>query len=103
MDDDEKLSMYLEMGAVELAGMDDNGEFIFQITEKAKEIAPELWDAHEEHINRSLIQLYEEGLINVTYNDNLEAIIEMSPEGHELAKELGIIELNMHEEDIPND
>ena len=103
MNDDEKLSMYLEMGAVELAGMDESGEFIFQITEKAKEVAPELWQAHQEHVDRSLVQLYEAGLIRVTYNDNLEAIIEMSEEGHELAKELGLVEINMHEDDIPND
>ena len=103
MDDDEKLAHYIEIGAVELAGMDESGEFIFQITEKARDIAPELWEAHEEHINRSLIDLYEKGLINVTYNDDLEAVIEMSPEGHKAAKELGIIELDMHEEDIPND
>ena len=103
MDDDEKLSMYLEMGAVELAGMDEHGEFIFQITEKAKNIAPELWKAHQDHVDRSLIQLYEAGLIKVTYNDNLEATIEMSEEGHKLAKELGLVEIDMHEEDIPND
>ena len=103
MDDDEKLSMYLEMGAVELAGMDEHGEFIFQITQKAKEIAPELWRAHQDHVDRSLVQLYEAGLINVTYNDNLEAIIEMSENGHEMAKKLGLVEINMHEEDIPND
>ncbi len=103
MDDDEKLSRYMEMGAVELAGMDKDGEFIFQITEKAKDIAPELWEAHQEHVDRSLIQLYEAGLINVTYNDNLEATIEMSEEGHEMAKDLGLVEINMHEEDIPND
>ena len=103
MDDDEKLSMYLEIGAVELAGMDEHGEFIFQITEKAKNIAPELWKAHQDHVDRSLIQLYEAGLIKVTYNDNLEATIEMSEEGHKLAKELGLVEIDMHEEDIPND
>jgi len=103
MDDDEKLSRYIEIGAVELAGMDENGEFIFQITEKAKELAPELWVAHQEHVDRSLVQLYEAGLIKVTYNDNLEATIEMSEEGHEMAKELGLVEINMHEEDIPND
>ena len=95
--------MYLEMGAVELTGMDEHGEFIFQITEKAKDIAPELWNAHKEHVDRSLVQLYEAGLIKVTYNDNLEATIEMSKEGHEMAKNLGLIEINMHEEDIPND
>jgi hypothetical protein len=103
MDDNEKLSMYLEMGAVELTGMDEHGEFIFQITEKAKDIAPELWHAHKEHVDRSLVQLYEAGLIKVTYNDNLEATIEMSKEGHKMAKELGLVEIDMHEEDIPND
>ena len=103
MDDDEKLAHYIEIGAVELAGMDESGEFIFQITEKARQIAPELWEAHEEHINNSLMHLYEEGLINVTYNEDLEAVIEMSPEGHRVAKELGLIEIDMHDEDIPND
>lgn len=103
MNDEEKLSMYMEMGAVELAGMDESGEFIFQITEKAKEVAPELWHAHQEHVDSSLIQLYEAGLINVTYDDNLEATIEMSKEGHKMAKELGLVEIDMHEEDIPND
>jgi len=103
MDDDEKLSMYLEIGAVELAGMDESGEFIFQITEKAKTIAPDLWQAHQEHVDRSLVQLYEAGLIRVSYNDDLEATIEMSDEGHALAKELGLIEIDMHEDDIPND
>ena len=47
--------------------------------------------------------MYEAGLINVTYNDNLEATIEMSEEGHAMAKDLGLVEINMHEEDIPND
>ena len=103
MNDDEKLSMYIEMGAVDLAGMDENGEFIFQITEKAKEVAPELWEAHQEHVDRSLIQLYEAGLIRVTYNDDLEATIEMSEEGHALAKEMGLVEIDMNDEDIPND
>jgi hypothetical protein len=103
MNDDDKLAMYLEMGAVELSGMDEHGEFIFQITEKAKDIAPELWAAHQEHVDRSLIEMYEAGLINISYNDNLEAIIEISEEGHKMAKELGLIEVNMHEEDIPND
>jgi DNA-binding PadR family transcriptional regulator len=103
VDDDDKLAHYIEIGAVELAGMDESGEFIFQITEKAREIAPELWEAHEEHINNSLMRLYKEGLINVTYNEDLEAVIEMSPEGHRVARELGLIEIDMPDQDIPND
>ena len=102
MDNEDKMEYYLSIGAVELSGMDEDGEFIFNITEKAKILAPELWHAHEEHVNESLVSLYNKGLINVTYNDDLEAIIEMSDEGKKAAKEMGLIEMDM-DIDIPND
>ena len=96
-----KLEHYIEIGAVEMAGMDESGEFIFAITEIAKELAPELWEAHQQHVDRSLIELYNRGLINVEYDENLEAIISMTDEGKLLAKEFGIIQ--MEDGDIPND
>jgi membrane protease subunit (stomatin/prohibitin family) len=102
MDNEDKMEYYLSIGAIELAGVDQEGEFIFNITNKAKRIAPELWQAHEDHVNESLIQLYEKGLISVTYNDDLEAIIEMSDEGKTLAKEMGLIEMDI-DNNIPND
>jgi membrane protease subunit (stomatin/prohibitin family) len=102
MDNEDKMEYYLSIGAIELAGVDQEGEFIFNITNKAKRIAPELWQAHEDHVNESLVQLYEKGLISVTYNDDLEAIIEMSDEGKTLAKEMGLIEMDI-DNDIPND
>ena len=43
-EDMENLEKYIEMGAVEVAGMDENGELIFSISEKAKEI--EIGRAH---------------------------------------------------------
>ena len=96
-----KLEHYIEIGAVEMAGMDESGEFIFAITAIAKELAPELWEAHQQHVDRSLIELYNRGLINVEYDENLEAIISMTDEGKLLAKEFGIIQ--MEDGDIPND
>jgi len=43
-DDDEVLAYYLEIGVVNLEGMDENGELIYSINqEMAKEYAPELW------------------------------------------------------------
>jgi hypothetical protein len=102
MDSEDKMEYYLSIGAIELSGMDEDGEFIFNITDKAKKFAPELWQAHEDHVNESLVQLYEKGLITVTYNDDLEAIIEMSNEGKRLAKELGLVEMDIGK-DIPND
>jgi len=82
--------------------MDSDGEFIFNITDKAKVLAPELWKAHQEHVDESLVELYNKGLISVTYNDYLEAVIEMSDEGKKLAKEFGLIQMDM-DTDIPND
>ena len=95
------LEHYIEIGAVDIAGMDEEGEILFSITDKAKDLAPELWDAHQKHVDESLMELYKRGLIEVEYNENLEAGIKMSEEGLRLAKEFGIIP--MDEQNIPND
>ena len=92
MDPDETLDYYIEIGAVEVAGIDEEGEFIFKVTEKAKDIAPELWEAHAEHVDEVLLDLFEKGLLTVSYNEDLEAEIELSPEGKEIARENGLIE-----------
>lgn len=99
--DDEKLARYMELGVVALEGMDENGEMIFSINEKAKELAPELWEAHVEYVDKSILELYEAGLIDIEYTEDLEAIIHLSPEGEQLAKEKGLIQLDFPE--IPND
>jgi len=93
MDEDEKLAFYLEIGAIEVMGIEDDGEFIFKITDAAKELAPELWEAHEDHVNSTLIELYEKGLINVSYDESLEAIIEITPEGMDVIKAAGLINM----------
>ena len=101
MDEDMNLEHYIEIGAVDIAGMDEEGEILFSITDKAKDLAPELWDAHQKHVDESLMELYKRGLIEVEYNEDLEAGIKMSEEGLRLAKEFGIIP--MDENNIPND
>jgi len=99
MDDDREEEMqmehYLEIGAISLAGMDENGEIIYAIEDKAKELAPELWEAHIRYVDESLMKLYEKGLMEVEYNENLEATLHISPEGHRLAKEMGLIQIDM--------
>ncbi len=99
---DEKLAYYLEIGAVSLEGIDENGEMIYSITELAKDLAPELWEAHTEYVDRSLMELYEQGLVEVEYNENLEATLHLTEEGHKVAKEKGLIEMDFNR-DIPND
>ena len=92
MDPDESLEYYIEIGAVEISGIDDSGEFIFKVTEKARELAPQLWEAHQDHVDDVLLDLFEKGLLTVSYNEDLEAEIELTPEGKEIAKQQGLIE-----------
>jgi hypothetical protein len=99
--DDNRMAYYLEIGAIEIAGMDENGEMIFAINDSAKELAPELWQAHTEYVDRSLIELYEAGYVKVDYDENLEAMISLSKEGYEIAKAKGILPIDMPEP--PND
>jgi hypothetical protein len=101
-DNDHKLAYYLEIGAVSLEGMDEDGELIYSISEDAKELAPELWQSHIEYVDKSILELYEAGLVEIEYDEDLKATIHISPEGHKLAKEKGLIEMDINQ-DIPND
>ena len=103
--DDEMLAYYLEIGVVNLEGMDENGEMIYSINQElARELAPELWQSHVDYVDRSLIELYEAGLVEIEYDENLQAILHLSPEGQKIAKEKGLVEIDPREfKDIPND
>ena len=99
MEEDMKdLDYYIEVGAVSVEGIDEEGEFIFLITEKAKDLAPELWQAHMDYIDDAMMKLYEQGLVDVSYDENLEATFNLTEEGHAMAKELGLVEIHKEEE-----
>jgi hypothetical protein len=95
------LDHYIEIGAIEIVGVDESGEFILSITDAAKELAPELWAAHVKHIDDTLIGLYKKGLMQVDYDENLEATFSLSEEGMKAAREFGLLPMDI-EKDIPN-
>jgi len=94
MEDNEyndRLAYYMEIGVIEMAGVDENGEIIFAINDSAQELAPELWESHTEYIEKTLMELYNQDYIEVEYDENLEATITLSEEGRRIAKEKGIL------------
>jgi hypothetical protein len=99
---DERLAYYLKIGAVNFEGVDESGEIVYSISDSAKELAPELWQSHIDYVDRSLIELYEQGLVEIEYNENLEATINITQEGQKIAREKGLIEMDL-DPDIPND
>lgn len=99
-EDGEMLDYYIQLGAIEVAGISEDGEFIFGITDIAKDVAPDLWEAHQNHVDESMLQLYDMGLINITYDEDLNATFELTEEGKEVSKQFGLIQ--MDDPEIPN-
>lgn len=97
MDDEEaleRMQYYIEIGAIRLAGYNDDGEAVFELNEAVtKDLAPELWEAHMEYVDDTLISLYKDGLLDIEYDENLEATMHFTKEGYEIAKEKGVVPL----------
>ncbi len=89
-DDDYLFQYYLEIGAIEIAGMDSDGELIFKVTEYAEEVAPELWETHTKYVDETLIDLFNKDLISVEYDEELKATISLTPEAYKIIEEKGI-------------
>ena len=53
-------------------------------------VMPSLHDQIMEDIDETMIDLFQKDLVNVEYNENLEAIFKISEQGKEVLKELGI-------------
>ena len=54
-----------EIGAIELAGMDENGEPIYRFTEKLQEVAPDLYKMHMSMLNSEIMALWEKGFVDM--------------------------------------
>jgi hypothetical protein len=90
---DQMMEHYVEIGAVTVNGIDKTGNFIYVITDKAKELAPDLWEVHHEMIDEALIGLFEQGLIDVEYDEDLNANMKISDAAREVMYQLGYIDM----------
>lgn len=93
-EDNDLFDYYMEIGAIELSGIDEFGEIIFKVTDKAKKIAPELWKAHADYVDETLLDLYSKDLISVEYNENLQATISLTEEAQRIIEDKGIMPLD---------
>ena len=94
-----KIQHYIDIGAIKIAGFTEDGEAIFELNENVTaELAPELWQAHEEYIESELIDLVNNDLMQVEYDENLRATYNFTEEGYMIAKSKGIIPIESLEE-----
>ena len=87
MDDKDKeiISFLEEQGAVIWDGMDDNGEAIFRFDlEKLKTVMPPLYNEIMAELDEDLMTLYKEGLVDIEYDENLNALFKISEKGQKI-------------------
>lgn len=54
--------------ALEVVGIDSKtGEFLYSFTPKIKEIMPELYNQHLNHVNSEIMKMWELGFVNVDF------------------------------------
>ncbi len=92
-EDNDLFNYYMEIGAIELSGIDESGEIVFKVTDTAKDMAPELWKAHTDYVDDTLLELYSKDLISVEYDENLQATISLTEEAQRIIEDKGIMPL----------
>ena len=100
---DRLMEHYIEIGAIAVNGINHDGSFIYVVTEDAKEIAPELWEVHHEMIDEALLDLFDKGLIDIEYDEDLNVKMKVSADAKEMMYELGYVDMDVLEDEKEED
>ena len=77
-------------GAAEIDGIDEDGEVIYKFDMEALEdVMPELHQVLIDDMDKVLLDLYSKNLIEVSYDEELNAQMSISPEGKQALEEAG--------------
>lgn len=101
-EDDAIISWLEDEGALEWVGMDDNGERILSFNlDRLQEVSPEIYESFMDDMNDHLQNLYEAGLVEVSYDEDLKPRFKISEAGRELMREQGF-EMDWENYEGPN-
>jgi hypothetical protein len=64
-----------ETGAIELLGLNPDGEPVYRITEKCKDIFPEFYDMYRQEISDTAAYLWKLGIVEVMFNPDTSVSI----------------------------
>jgi hypothetical protein len=66
-DVDTLIEKLILIGAMEVSGINEDGEFLYNFTPKLKEINPELFNLINESINMGIMALWEKGFLDIDF------------------------------------
>ena len=87
--DQDAITHLILKGALEVAGVDSlNGELLYTITPKMKEIMPKIYEDHISQVNKQLLNLWEKGYVNIDFfsEDPLVTVSEKGLDKGEISK-----------------
>ena len=86
-------------GAAILEGLDEDGEPVYKFDmDILEEVMPDLYQVMIDDLDQELIELYKNGLIEISYDEELNANMTVSEQGKIALSELGY-DFNDSEED----
>ena len=79
---DSLISDLVELGALVDNGVDAYGETTYTVNaERMREVYPAFYDLFMEEMNETLLSLYDQGLVNIEYDEDLNAHFSLTEEG----------------------
>jgi hypothetical protein len=97
----EIMQYLLEEGAARFEGFDDDGEPVYSFDmELLEEVMPELHQVMQDDMDSILVDLFQKGLIEVEYDEDLNARMNISEEGKVALLEAGFDLDGSEEEDF---
>ena len=77
----EIMEYLISEGAAEFDGVDEDGEPIYKFDmEMLEEVMPDLYQVMQDDMDNTLVELFNRGLLDVSYDENLNAMISLSEE-----------------------
>jgi hypothetical protein len=65
-EEDNLIDELILAGGLEISGIDEiNGEFLYTMTGKMKDLMPELYEEHLSQVNEDIMKLWEKGFVNI--------------------------------------
>lgn len=90
MPEDKIIGWLEDEGALTIEGIDEDGELVLKmIPEKMKEVFPELYESLSEEINEALLELYDAGYIDISYNEELKPVFSINESGKKILNKYG--------------
>jgi hypothetical protein len=91
-DEEHFLEKLVELGIAELNGMTKDGEVTYNFDMiRMKELMPELYEVMIEETEQALVDLYEKGIVDIEYDENLEPYFSIPEEARDALRNIGFI------------